>query len=259
MSDNVHVLPTRRTTATAPAADAGSGAKGAQVAERIREMIIQDLLPPGAPVRERMLAERLNVSRTPLREALKMLATEGLVELHPNRGAIVAAPSNEEVRELLLLLGVLEGYAAELACELITEAEMREMRALHFEMLADFTRGDRLSYFHRNQSIHMTLTKASRNRALIAQHRIINARVYRARYVCTLRTLGLETAITEHEAILAALERRDGPTLNTILRGHVVHAWDKMQEALTAEAAATATPLVRKRRRSGAAQVPPTD
>jgi len=87
-----------------PAASAilpGGGRKGAAVAERIREMIIQDELPPGAPIRERALAERLQVSRTPLREAIKILSTEGLVEVQPHRGAVVANPSNEELRGLV--------------------------------------------------------------------------------------------------------------------------------------------------------------
>ncbi len=214
------------------------GAKGAQVADRIREMIIQDELPPGAPIRERTLSERLDVSRTPLREAIKILSAEGLVEVHPNRGAVVAAPSSKDIRELLQLLGVLEAFAGELACAHGTDAEMAELRALHFEMLAAYTRGDRLGYFHRNQAIHLGLVAMSRNSALIAHHRMINARVYRARYICNLKTERWESAINEHEQILEALEGRDAGALQTILRRHVIQAWDKMQEIMAREAEA---------------------
>ncbi len=243
MTDNVSILPGRAAPPATPsqggsaksAAPGPLGSKGAQVAERIREMIIQDELPPGAPIRERALSERLDVSRTPLREALKILSAEGLVELHPNRGALVAAPSSREIRELLQLLGVLEAFAGELACETVTEQELSELRALHFEMLAAYTRGDRLGYFRRNQDIHLALVAATRNQALIAHHRVLNARVYRARYICNLRTQRWESAIKEHEQILEALAARDAAALSAILRGHVITAWDKMQEILAAE------------------------
>lgn len=213
------------------------GQKGAAVAERIREMIIQDELPPGAPIRERSLSERLSVSRTPLREALKILSAEGLVEVQPHRGAVVANPSNEEVRELLELLGALEAFAGELACAQHRDEEFRELKALHFEMLAAYTRGDRLGYFRRNQEIHLGIVRCSRNRPLIQHHAVVNARVYRTRYVCNLRTRRWESAIQEHEEMLEALERRDGAALSGILRQHVLRAWDKMLELLEQEAA----------------------
>jgi DNA-binding GntR family transcriptional regulator len=208
------------------------GSKPARVAELIREMIIEDRLPPGAPIRERTLALQLQVSRTPLREALKLLSAEGLVELQIRRGATVAAPSDREVRELLELLGVIEAHAGELAARNATAEELRELRALHLEMLAAYTRGDRLGYFHRNQNIHLAILQATRNQVLIEHHRRLNARVYRARYVCNLRTQRWESAIREHEAILEALERRDGAAAAAILKDHVIKAWDKMQEIL---------------------------
>ncbi|TQF77276.1 GntR family transcriptional regulator [Elioraea sp. Yellowstone] len=231
MTASVTVLPVparpRRTGATKPA----------RVAELIREMIIQDTLPPGAPIRERALAEQLQVSRTPLREALKILAAEGLVEIEPHRGAVVAAPSPTEMRELLQLLGVIEAYAGELAAASATEEEIREITALHYEMLAAYTRGDRLTYFHRNQAIHLALVRATRNRTLVAHHGRINARVYRARYISNLETQRWEKAIEEHEAILAALQRRDGAGLAAILREHVLRGWDETQILLAAQVA----------------------
>jgi DNA-binding GntR family transcriptional regulator len=209
-----------------------SGLKPERVAGLVREMILQDELMPGMPIRERTLAERLNVSRTPLREALKLLSAEGLVELLPRRGAIVAAPSEREVRELLQLLGALEGYAATLACVSATEDDIRELRALHYEMLAAYTRGDRLGYFHRNQDIHRVLVRSSGNQILIDHHRMVNARVYRIRYIANLKTEGWESAIREHELILNLLEKRDAERLRPILEQHVLRAWDQMQRQL---------------------------
>ncbi|HLW28221.1 MAG TPA: GntR family transcriptional regulator [Kiloniellales bacterium] len=213
------------------------GRKGAAVAERIRVMIIQDELPPGAPVRERALAERLEVSRTPLREAIKILSAEGLVEVQPHRGAVVADPSNEELRGLVELLGVLEAFAAELACRNRTDAELQELRALQDEMMAAYARDDRLGYFRCNQAIHLAIVKASRNRALIHHHGVVNARLYRARYICNLRTRRWASALQEHEDMLQALEARDEAKISGILRNHVLQAWDKMVVMLEEAAA----------------------
>ena len=87
-----------------------------QVATTIRDMIVQDRLKPGERIRERQLSKELNVSRTPLREALKILAGERLVDILPNRGAVVADPAPEEVRELLQVLGALEALYLETMC-----------------------------------------------------------------------------------------------------------------------------------------------
>jgi DNA-binding GntR family transcriptional regulator len=218
----------------------------AELAARIREMILEDELPPGTPIRERQLADRLGVSRTPLREALKILAAEGLVELEPRRGASVADPSPQEIRDLLELLGAIEAFAARLACVRAEPKDLRELRALQHEMVAAWLRGDHLGYFHRNQAIHRRIVELAGNRALSDCHRTLNARVYRARYICNLRTRRWEQAIREHEHILQALERRDGAAAARLLETHVLAAWERMR-AMEAEAAhdasaATAAP-----------------
>jgi DNA-binding GntR family transcriptional regulator len=229
-----------------PAPTKRRGTKPATVAARIREMIIQDQLPPGTPIRERALAETLQVSRTPLREALKILATEGLVEQEPRRGAVVAAPSAREIRELLQVLGALEAFAAELACAAMEETELSELQALHYEMLAAHKRGDKLGYFHRNQDIHRGIVAATGNATLITYHGMINARVHRARYICNLRTQRWGAAIEEHERILEALGRRDGAAAAALLREHVLRGWDLMEQleagAAGAHPAATTAP-----------------
>ncbi|RCO07823.1 GntR family transcriptional regulator, partial [Bacilli bacterium] len=118
-----------------------------QLAERLRTLIVTDELRPGTPLRERTLAEQLQVSRTPLRDALKILASDGLVRLLPNRGAVVAELTPEQIEEKLDVLGVIEEFAAIRACKLATDAEIGEIRALHHEMLAAYERRDRMAYF----------------------------------------------------------------------------------------------------------------
>lgn len=210
--------------------EANHALKPERVAVLIRERILQDQLRPGMPIRERQLAEELGVSRTPLREALKILSAEGLVELSPRRGATVAAPSESELRELLQLLGCLEGFAGQLACDLVTPEEIRQLRALHYDMLAAYMRGERLAYFHLNQEIHRSLVALTRNQVLIEHHSRVNALVYRIRYVCNLKTERWETAIKEHEAFLDALERKDKRAIRDILETHVLKAFDEMLE-----------------------------
>ncbi len=199
-----------------------------QVAAAVRDMIIQDELRPGERVRERELTERLNVSRTPLREALKLLAAEGLLDLPPNRGAIVADPDPEQVRDRLEILGVLEGLAGEWAAKRASETEIDEIRALHFEMLAAYSRKDRLTYFKLNQAIHSAIVQASRSKDLIELHARVNAQVYRIRYRSNLKNQKWHTAIEEHESILRALEARDAERLGSILRNHLGSTWVKV-------------------------------
>ena len=200
------------------------------VAVRLRDLIVQDELKPGERIRERELAERLTVSRTPLREALKGLAAEGLVELSPNRGATVANPEPREIRDLLEVLGGVEGLAGELAASRAADEEIAEVRALHHEMLAAYARKDRLAYFKVNQAIHSAIVSAAANPVLADIHRRLNARLYRVRYRSNLQSTRWHSAIEEHESILAALEARDGKRLATVMRAHIGSTWAKVSE-----------------------------
>ncbi len=125
-----------------------------EVAVRLRQRIVEGHLAPGAKLNERELSELLQVSRTPLREAIKMLAAEGLVELLPNRGAVVAQLSEQDVADTFEVIAGLEGQSGELAAQRISEAELAEIRALHYEMLAAFTRRDLSTYYRLNALIH---------------------------------------------------------------------------------------------------------
>src|SRR5205809_7327758 len=118
-----------------------------QVAQRLRQMLVENQIAPGAKLNERELSEVLEVSRTPLREAIKMLASEGLVELLPNRGAIAVSLSEDDIRHTFEVMGGLEALSGELAAQRITDRELAELRALHFEMLAAWTRRDLSNYY----------------------------------------------------------------------------------------------------------------
>ncbi|CAN7384426.1 GntR family transcriptional regulator [Bosea sp. LjRoot90] len=189
----------------------------------LRDFIVEGNLADGVRVPERALCERFNISRTPLREALKVLAAEGLIELLPNRGARVRELSPEDVRELFDVMGGLEALAGRLACERISEAEFAEIERMHHDMYRFYLRRDMHGYFHCNQAIHQLIVEAAGNATLAATYASLAGRIRRVRYSANLakdRDRWGE-AMREHEAILDALRRRAGSELSDILFLHL--------------------------------------
>ncbi|WP_447530119.1 GntR family transcriptional regulator [Vreelandella sp. TE19] len=198
-----------------------------KVATYLREHIVMDHFQPGQRLPERTLAVELQVSRTPLREALKILAAEGLVVISPNRGAVVADVSAADMKEKAYVLSVLEQAAAELTCAVATEEDIAEFQALHYEMKAAFVRRDRQNYFRLNQDIHNRIVALSGNSTLIDMHANLSRQLYRVRYLSNQKNEKWATAMEEHEAILAALEARDGKRVGHELRNHLGKTWIK--------------------------------
>ena len=201
-----------------------------EATDRLRDLIVQGRLAPGGRLNERLLTAQLGVSRTPLREAFKVLATEGLVELLPNRGAIVSQMDPVRLSETLTVMGALEALAGELACRNATEAQVNEIRALHYEMLAYHARGDLAGYFKFNQAIHLKIVKYSGNATLYNTYRQLNGNVRRARYMANLSKERWDAAVREHEEILAALGARDVTRIRALLSDHLTH---KLASVLT--------------------------
>jgi len=194
-----------------------------EAADRLRDLIVQGRLAAGTRLNERLLTAQLGLSRTPLREAFKVLATEGLVELLPNRGAIVSQMDPVRLSESLAVMGALEALAGELACLNATDAQINEIRALHFEMLAYHARGDLAGYFKFNQAIHLKIVKYSGNAVLFNTYRQMNGNVRRARYMANLSKERWDAAVREHDAILAALRARDVERIRALLSDHLAH------------------------------------
>ncbi len=192
-----------------------------EATDRLRDLIVQGKLAPGTRLNERLLTAQLGLSRTPLREAFKVLATEGMVELLPNRGAIVAPMDPVRLAEALAVMGALEALAGELACAQITEAQLNEIRALHFEMLAYHARGDLAGYFKFNQAIHLKIVKYAGNAVLFNTYRQLNGIVRRARYMANLSKERWDAAVREHGEILAALQARDVKKIRLLLSDHL--------------------------------------
>ena len=202
---------------------------------QVRSMLLEGEIPPGARIPERELCERLKISRTPLREALKVLAVEGLVQLLPNRGARAAKLTDNDMRDLFEVCQGLEALAGELACERISDADIAEIAAAHAAMLQHYRNGDLLQYYRCNRAIHEAIIAAARNPVLSGLYESVTARIRRARYVTPMTPPRWALAVEEHEAILNALRRRDGVALSHILRTHLRHKRDEVMRAGFAE------------------------
>lgn len=205
-----------------------------QAAQRLRQMLVENRIAPGAKLNERELSEVLQVSRTPLREAIKMLAAEGLVELLPNRGAIAVALSEADVLNTFEVMAGLEALSGELAARRITDAELAEIRATHFEMLAAYTRRDLPAYYRLNAQIHSAINAAAKNAVLTATYNQVNARLQALRFRSNQDEAKWKQAMAEHDRMIDALGKRDAGAMRKVLGEHLDHKRDVVVEQLRA-------------------------
>ncbi len=203
-------------------------------ASRVRQMLVEGVIAPGAKLNERELSDALKISRTPLREAIKMLAAEGLVELLPNRGAVALALSEADVVDTFEVMAGLEALSGELAAQRISEAELAEIRAQHFEMLAAWTRRDLSSYYRLNAAIHRAINEAARNPVLRNTYNQVNARLQALRFRSNQDEEKWGRAVQEHEQMIDALARRDAPAMRAVLVEHLNHKRDAVLALLRA-------------------------
>ena len=149
-----------------------------QVAERLRVRSIRANLRPGR-LNEVELCNDMGVSRTPLREAIRSLATEGLVELQPNRGAIVSVVSREDVTEILPIVASLEGLGGRLAAVNMEREKILQVRSIHNQMIGHYRNGEIEDYFETNRLIHELITEGSGNQTLVDTINNLSAKVRR--------------------------------------------------------------------------------
>ena len=202
------------------------------VVSRLRDMIIEGQLPAGNRIHEGELCQHLGISRTPLREALKVLAMEGLVDLTPGRGATVRRLTAKDILDMLSVLSALERLAGTLTCQQATDEDIQEIRRLHDEMLSFYAAGDSLPYFKRNQQIHTRLIELSGNESLAFVHDLLQTRLKRIRYIGDRKPDTWSAAVADHEKIIAALEARDGEKLSAVLVEHLSSTWERVKDEI---------------------------
>jgi len=186
----------------------------------LRDMILTGALEEGAPVKEGELCRQLGVSKTPLREALKVLAFDRWIQLLPNRGAIVTRVTVEESIELFELLEGLEFIVGTLAAQRVTAEELETLNGLHFNLNSHLVGLREREYFETSQKIHELIVRTTHNGQLVSMHEDVSRRILRARAIANLTAERRVASYEEHSKILAALQSRDAPRLSIALRDH---------------------------------------
>jgi len=189
-----------------------------EVAELLRQRIFSRELAPGSWIDELKLAEEYGISRTPLREALKVLATEGLVTMKVRRGAYVTEVSERDLADVYHLLALLESDAAGVVATQATPSQLKELQGLHEEL--EKAAGNRERFFEINEAFHMRLLEIANNRwrdQMVADLRKV---MKLNRHNSLLKSGRINESLKEHRAILAALIEKDAPTAMARMREH---------------------------------------
>ena len=192
-----------------------------EVTDRLRTMVVEAELVPGERIAEAELCEQLGVSRTPLREALKVLASEGLIDLLPNRGTRVSTITEKEIGELFEVLGGIERMAGELAAACATDENIEKLRKFQERMELYHRNDQRHEYFELNQQVHGLIVEMSGNSVLVATHANIMMKVQRARYLAIMSKGRWDEAVREHAEICEAIAAHDPPRAGALIMTHV--------------------------------------
>jgi DNA-binding GntR family transcriptional regulator len=209
-----------------------------QVAERLRERILAHTLPPGSWIDEQALVRDYGISRTPLREALKVLAAEGLVTIRPRRGAYVTEVSERDTREVYHLLMLLESDAAAEVALKASPQEMAELEALHARLEA--AAQDREAFFALNEAFHMRLLELADNRWRVQIVADLRKVMKLNRHHSLLSEGRLAQSLQEHREVLAALRRRDAEAARALTQAHFRQG---LQAARAVSTRAAGTPI----------------
>lgn len=193
-----------------------------QVAERLRTRIYAHELPPGGWIDEQALAIEYGISRTPLREALKVLAAEGLVVLKPRRGCYVTQLSEQDIDEVFPVMALLEGRVAEMAARRATSADFFRLEAIHEELEKHAAANNADRFFEANQRFHTALQEIAGNRYL-AQLIDDARKVIKLTRRDSLRLDGrLKQSLEEHREILEALRTKDAALARQTMHDHLL-------------------------------------
>ena len=193
----------------------------AVVAERLRQLIIDGTLKPGTWLNERDLCDRLKISRTPLREAYRMLASDGLLTLQPKRGAMVVELSADDIENIFDVLAVLEGLAAHSAAERAGDEELAHIAQLHAQTWDHYNNRDIRAYYATSMGTHIAINRAAHNPALTHAYDRFNLQVQALRYRSNFDLDEWTKAMNDHEAFVSALLRRDGEQAESLIRDHL--------------------------------------
>jgi DNA-binding GntR family transcriptional regulator len=204
----------------------------AEVVSRLRDEIVEGIWEPGMRLQERVLCERYGVSRSPLREACRVIAAEGLLELQPNRGAVVTSQTLTDAIEYMEIITALQTLAIRLACERASDERLERIQRLHRQMREASDRNDIGSFFELNNEIHEAIVSACGNSALMSMHEHADRHITRLQNLSGAKEADPALAMDEHEAFVAALLRRDAATAVAALTTHLQTVTEEIQKRI---------------------------
>lgn len=202
------------------------------IRETLEQMIITGVFADGERLDETRLSERFSVSRTPLREALQMLAASGLLELRPRRGAYVRHPGIIELVQMFEVMAELEGMCGRLAARRLTDGDLSALKASAAACEDALQTGDSDGYYWENERFHALLYAASGNGFLATEARRLQKRLQPFRRM-QLRVRGrMAQSMAEHRRILTALERGDAAAAQSELQSHIAVQGEKFNDLM---------------------------
>lgn len=193
-----------------------------QVAEQIREMILEGRLLRGQKIDERGLCQAMGVSRTPVRESLRILSSEGLIDLIPHKGAFVRQPPIEEINDMFEVMSVLEGMCARLATTRMKSRDLDRIERLHGELEHHYRNRDHKAYLRANQALHVLIQQLSGNRVV---HEVVNGlrqKVLLYRQEQLYRPDRFDQSMEEHRNLLEAFRRQDAALAERVMQEHLL-------------------------------------
>jgi DNA-binding GntR family transcriptional regulator len=201
----------------------------------LRDRIVKGDLAARDRIVERQLSAELDVSRTPIREALKLLEADGLIEITLHRGAVVSEYRSEEALALFDVISVLESLAARRICEAMTPSTLQHLEDLHGKMLEYHHAGRTNDYFDHNTLIHDFIIQTSANPVLITTHDRLMIRARRGRYLAILNHARLEQAVAEHQDLMQAFRQGDPDKAAQVWETHLRHTGETVSAVLQAQ------------------------
>jgi len=206
------------------------------IADQMRRDILRGRLKPGQPVKERDTAAEMGVSRTPMREAIRILAQEGLIDLRPARSPIIANPTLKQVTDSIQVMVALEELSGRLAVDHATDADIDSIRKINTHMAETYDEGDYVHRFEVDMEFHRAIARASHNDALIGTHEAYLARMWRARFLSARTRENRDRVLTQHGNILRGLETRNADLVAQAIRAHLGHLMDSIVAAFENDA-----------------------
>lgn len=201
-----------------------------EIANNLRELIMSGALQEGDKIKEDALCNSMGISKTPLREALRVLSVEGLIKLVPNRGSFVSTPTFEEIREMFDVMSVLEGICARAAAEKMSAKDLTTLEKLHNKLEKNFKRKAQREYIRINNQYHAFVQELAGNRTL---NQIVNGlrqKILLYRYQSLNLPERFEQSIQEHRELIEAFRKKDSKKAETLMRRHLKTQCDALEK-----------------------------